>query len=789
MKVLFPPFLLAALLLHTFGIDGTGSVLDSESELRQGDGKRVAVLVPIAAHASWLDDAFLCAVPAAAVLGNGEPIVLAVDAAAPWRAELVDFLDRFSPTRLLWVGPQPPPVPSPAWVTLECLPADNQVEAAVALSSLAWPTAKRVVLFDAEDRSVALAAAAFAARLGVPLFPWTDEQTNEPVLEAIGALKAKTALFVGKRRPPQFEGVRVEGIKNAEGVVRWLVRHGFDVDYLAAVNPNETVAGRDRHLALAAPILAAGRAGVVAPLPYETQWKTRFAAEEVAKKAPRGAAESTSGWRQGSIQLGDKSIAFVTGQDPTDGRWWLQLDRDGDGDFRGNGEGTLFTGDDFDLGGMNWTADLDANEHARGQAAWLTSPTASEICADLGRLRKAAKNRARYLCLIGWPEALPMAVIDHGQGIDADLVSDLPFGQTDEDPFVELAVARFVAEDLPSATLLACRGLARDDLPERAWASTFATAEWAGACRGPMEDAGFQHLGHHPGGGPFDASSPLAEAELIVHGSHAMWTVLGETYAWDSTTLLAPALVDSSGCSTASLDQDAEHRSVAARLLRNGAVAFAGNTRRAVAQQNLFQSELWNALLSGATLGEAQRAALNRVTVTMLEKGQTSGGLYYYQLYNHAVYGDPALQLGFAHEDARPQARVEQRGLRVEVHAPEVWHRFEYAPSEEWGCSFPQLYTWRGTGMGVESTWYDPEKRNQDDLFLIVEARTRHRVDTVEPIGDVPAGLGWTGKCFIDEHADGSRSLYWRVRLIDGDMTSGEVRARADHLGFRLVKE
>jgi hypothetical protein len=267
-----------------------------------------------------------------------------------------------------------------------------------------------------------------------------------------------------------------------------------------------------------------------------------------------------------------------------------------------------------------------------------------------------------------------------------------------------------------------------------------------------------------------------------------MWTVLGDTYAWDSNTLFAPALVESAGCSTASLDQDPERRSVAARMLRNGAVAFVGNTRRGIAEQDLFRSELWNALLAGATLGEAQKQAMNRVLVAVLEKGQTEGGSHYYQLYNHAVFGDAALQLGLHRPEAEAAARIQQEGKKVTVHAPEKWHRMAYTPLAEWGCAFPKLYSWRGAGIGVENTWYDPEKRNQEDLYFHVQATTRSRVNMVKQLGKVANPLGWTGSCFVDIHADGSRTLHWRVRLLDGDMTTGEVRAQVEELEFRLTR-
>jgi hypothetical protein len=751
------------------------------------ESDRIAVLVPVRLEASWEDDAFLAAVPAASVLGNGEPIVLALDSTAPWRPELVDFLKRFAPSRLLWLGAEPSE-PAPAnLLSLERLPAATAAEAAAALAAAAWSSTKRVVLYDTADRAAALAASALAGRLGEPLFPSERGTLDAPAHKSLEALGPKNAIFVGGGKLPRVKGLSVRRIGSAEEVVRWLVRHGFAVDYLAAVNPREAVAGRNRHLSLAAPILAVGRMGAVVPLPYTTRWKLRFEADKEQKRAPSGTVPSAAGWRRGEVVLDEGKTTFLTGQDPASGRWWLQLDRNRDGRCVGKNEQPVCTGEDIALGGLSWTADLDAEEGARGQAVWLTSPTAADIRTDLERFHAAANGQARFLCLLGWPEALPMAVISHGQGIDADLVSDLPFGQTDSDPFVELATARFVAEDLPSATLLACRGFARDEFPDQSWRGTFATAEWAGPGNGLFEKAGLRFAGHHAGGAPFDVTSPLTTAELLVHGSHAMWTELGKTYTWDSNVLLAPALVESSGCSTASLDQDAEHRSVATRLLRNGAVAFVGNKRRGVAQGNLFRSELWNALLDGSTLGEANRAAQNCSLVAVLEKGEANGGLHFYQLYSYAVYGDPALQLDLVRPRKEQPARIVQRGTKVAVHAPERWHRVEYAPNEEWNCPFPRLYTWTGAGTAMESFWYGPQKRNEDILYVNVEVRTKSRANTVEPVGKAPAPLGWTGSCFIDEHADGSRSLCFRVRMMDGDMTSGEIRAKVDRLEFRII--
>src|SRR5262249_3567768 len=153
----------------------------------------------------------------------------------------------------------------------------------------------------------------------------------------------------------------------------------------------------------------------------------------------------------------------------------------------------------------------------------------------------------------------------------------------DADPFVDLAVGRFVSEDGAAALLLASRSLAYEELSDSSWSGRFATAEWECEYGELFESAGFEAAPHLRSGTPISSGSPLANVAAIVHSSHASWLDLGSTYSWNSKVLLAPCVVESAGCSTALIDQDAEHRSVAARMLRNGAVAFVGNVRRTVA--------------------------------------------------------------------------------------------------------------------------------------------------------------------------------------------------------------
>ncbi|MFK5957152.1 MAG: C25 family cysteine peptidase [Planctomycetota bacterium] len=724
---------------------------------------RVLFVVPLGEQASWQDDAFLAAIPAACALGRGEPMVLAISEQGPWRPEVLDFISRYAPNQIYGIGVSEALLQNPAVASIKNLRAENATDAALAVSQLAWTQSAGVVFYDPQEVGSGLVASALAARLKQPLFPCRKGVFANSVRQRCQELKVQHGIFVGQGKAPKLGKLVIKRLKDAVAVTQWMRRNNLPVEYLAVVNPTLQRDERNQALALCAPLLAAGRNGVVVPLPTETRWKLRFDAES----------------SKGLIQIGKRKTTFELGQQEATGKWWARI---------GKAKEKLHTGDVIKIGKTSWTVDVDADETARGQALWLTSPTTAEIQAELQRYIHAAKQPPQYLCLVGWPEAIPMAIIADGQGIDADLVSDLPYAQTDDDPFLEFAHARFLSTDMAAATLLACRGFARDDFADRSWERCFATAEWESSGRGSLEAAGFRFIGHHPGDAPIQKSSPLTQAGVIVHGSHAMWTVMGQTYAWNTSTLLAPAIVETAGCSTASLDQDVEHRSVAAQLLRNGAVAFVGNTRRGIAEQDLFRSEIWNALLSGSTLGEAQRKALNRTLVAVLEKDQSQGGAYFYQYYNHAVLGDPALQLHLQSTHPSASAHSEINGKRVTVFSPESWIRTAYAPLEEWGCKFSKLYSWRGAGVGVESTWYDPEKRNQEALLYTVEVHTRSKVDAVKPLEDTEAPLGWTGSCFIDYHADGSRTLYWRVRFIDFDMTSGEIKAQFKKLEFRLIQ-
>jgi len=746
---------------------------------------RIVFLAPVSERVSRQDDVFLCAVAAAA--SKRKPVVCAVDAGSPWRPELLDYLRRYKPARIIWLG-KAPQGDAPLGIPLETMDIASHEDGACALAASTWRRCARAVAYNPDDRACALAASVLAARLRVPLFPCSPSALPDKVRECIARLGVSQLLVVGAPGVARPTGARfhVEHIADAVAVARRLAAERLKVDYLAVTHPLDGGAAGSPRLSLAAVLLAAGRGGAVVPLPFDTIWKRRFAASESLPTPPTGAAPSKTGHRAGTVDLSGSAHAFVTGQDSGHGRWWAQFDLDGDGRFDGAGELPVRTGGVVVVGGMRCVVDLDVLENERGSAVWLTAPTPGDIEGCLGQYRKAVGAHPRYLCLVGWPDAVPLAITGDAQGTDSDLVTDHPYAQTDADPFVDVAFARFVAEDTASGTLQACRSLTFDDVRDPELAASYATAEWTGKDGNLFGLAGLRHAGHHEGPNAIAEGSPLTRVGAILHSSHAWWEGIGSTYAWDTRTLLAPCVVISSGCSSAALDQDGQRRSVAARLLRNGAVGFVGNGRRGIAQGALYYSEFQNALLRGEPFGEAHRTALNRSLVAILEKGEVEGGSYRYQHSHFAAYGDPALDLGLRSVRGADAARVEARGLRADVVGPRKLARVEYTPLPEWKCRFSKLWTWNGLGLGTECGWLGGDNYDVDDLLMTAEVRSRRAVVGVEPLDEVEKPLGWTGSCYIDEHSDGTRSLYWRCRFVDFDMTTGQMRHQVDRLSFRL---
>ena len=96
------------------------------------------------------------------------------------------------------------------------------------------------------------------------------------------------------------------------------------------------------------------------------------------------------------------------------------------------------------------------------------------------------------------------------------------------------------------------------------------------------------------------------------------------------------------------------------------------------------------------------------------------------------------------------------------------------------------LYVLRGAGTYAHRHWigagYD-----QEETYVNASFRTAKQIKAIEQVQSPPKPLGWTGKFVIDEHAGGTRTCHWRVRLVDFDQPAGKIRAQVPRLDYRIV--
>jgi hypothetical protein len=783
---------------------------DSAKQPPGRTGSRTTLLVPLPAEPGWQDMAFLAAIPAATVVNQGAPSLVALEAAGTLTPEIQDYLRRYHPDEVVLVGSA---ADSLVIAGRPCgvLKAGGADEAACALSNRFWRTSATAVVCPEGDYEAALVAAPLAARLRAPLLFAGGQGLSPPAAKELRRLAVRELIVVGKlaagTQSLKQGTAQVTQLATARDVMAWARNRKWPVAYLAALNPldrNKTVV---KKLSLAGAMLAAGRDGLVAPLSYDFRWKVPFNGEEMDGNRPAGVPRSRGTPKTGRIALGGREYSFLlTGSGkPIDRDLTIHVDRDGDGKFAGSGEGPFVTGDTVELDGNRHAITLDADNGVGKADVRLTWPTAEQLVADLRGDYDALGTLPEYLCLVGFPDAVPQAIFGKGDS-NKEQPSDLPYANADDDPFAEICVSRVIAENASLATLYASRALTYRSLLDPKWQDRACQACWENTSGKRFENVGFDASYRHtkenlkwlvpPAQGKqgeraqcFDQDSPLAHCAALTHENHSWWRELGETFDWNAKVLLAPVVVESGGCSTATLDCEADFHSVVARLLRNGAVSFSGNSREGIAECELQRQEFWNGVLAGQTLGQAHRRSMNSAQVTILDNKEDAGGGYQYQLRIRMQFGDPALAM---HLPARPRsapARCVVSGDTVTVHAPAEWWPVKMHVPADWKkWADKDLYVLRGAGTYARRTWCGQEY-DKEEMYVTAEFTTRRHVAKIEQVQKPPAPLGWNGSYYVDEHADGSRTYRWSVRLADFDQVKAAMVNAVKKLEYRIFQK
>jgi hypothetical protein len=781
---------------------------------------RTLLLVPLAEGAAWQDMAFLAAVPAATHLNKGAPSLVALDATAALSPELLDYARRYQPEQVFLLGdfgranrPGEPQVLEVAGRTCKPLKASSAEEAACLLSATFWTRSATAVLCPSNNYEAGLVAAPLAARLRAPLLFMDAQGVSKPTAQELRRLKVKELIVIGRPARGVVPALKqrvdtVHVLATARDVMAWMQGRGMRVTYLAALNPLDRERTVIKKLSLAGALLAAGREGLVAPLAYEVQWKIPFKGAKMEGEAVLSRQQTEANSKEGRIVLGKQEYPFIYTSNDKNRDRKVNIDLNKDGLCNGPQEGPFLTGDLVELNGKRYALTLGGgnNETPKPAEVHLTWPLAETLAQeDLQRYYEALGAPPEHLCLVGFPEAIPQAIIGKG-GVVQEMTSDLPYSNADADPFAEIGVARVIGENVAFATLFASRVLTYPSLLDAEWMDRACQARWENTCAKQFENVGFDasylHTKEHlkwlvpPAEGKkgkrsntFEQDSPLARCAALTHMDHSWWHELGCTFAWDAEVLLAPVVIESGGCLTAALDREPDYRSVVARMFRKGAVAFSGNAREGCAPQELQRMEFWNGVLTGQTLGQAHRRSINSALVTIQDKKENNGGTYWYQLRIRTQFGDPAFVMRVPAPPRAAPAWVTVEGETVTVHAPEQWWPVKMVVPEDWKqWADKDLFVLRGFGTYALRQWCG-EQYDREETFMTASFTTRRRVAKITQLQTPPKPLGWNGAYYVDEHADGSRTYRWAVRIADFDQIKGVMNHAIDRLDYQVSYE
>lgn len=250
-----------------------------------GTGK--AFVVPLDDHPSWRDLNFLAAIPAAARVNNGKPVILTSSASYGDDPALAQFLGLYAPA-------------STYRLEQGLLVGSDEFEMAASLSSNFWSSSDAVVIVSNADYHNALPASVMASHLSSPILYVMPDNVPITTSNSISSLGATRAIVLGNcsssiRTELEELGLAVTYLADASEVAAYLSDLGTSIDYVAVANPIDRDASRlVPRLSLLAPVLATYHDGMVYPASYQTEWKLHFDSSSATTPKPDGAPQGSA---------------------------------------------------------------------------------------------------------------------------------------------------------------------------------------------------------------------------------------------------------------------------------------------------------------------------------------------------------------------------------------------------------------------------------------------------------------------------------------------------------------
>lgn len=757
---------------------------------------RITFVVPLAENPSWRDMAYLAAIPASQQANPQSPSLFSIEPGKPFTREHLDYLKRFKPESLIQIGDKVTPITGYKSNSISSTGAEA---ASLTLSQQFWTTSKHAVLCQSDDYDSALIAASVASLLKAPLLYSESAELNVKLKTELKRLKTSNLITIGKSKP-QFAGTSVL-LNGPIETIKWATKNNFKISYLAAVNPVDRTKFTTRKLSLIGAQLAAGRKGLVVPLKFHVEWKKPFATTIHSEKLPPNLPKSSAPPKSGTIEVGKLKAPFILTGDKDEHNLKLSVDKTNSGQF----SPPLVSGDQITFDQKRWAVSLGTRTRFGDTDVHLTWPTAEHLNTQLAKYYSALGTPPEHLCIVGFPDTIPHAIIGRG-GIVEEQASDLPYAIPPGSEFAQIGVGRIIAESVQFGTLYAARALTYNQLLSPSWKNQASQAEWENSLGPLFENVGFanpHHLdakdvpwqtppaeGVDPVRAPsFAQNSPLARSAVLTHSEHSWWRGMGTMFTWDAEVLLAPTVVESGGCGVACLDREPDNRSVVARLLRLGAIAFSGGSRELSAETQPLRMEFWNGVLSGQTIGQAHRRALNAGLMIIKDRNEGPGGAYRYSTNVRMQFGDPAIRLNLPSSPKTAPAKTTIQGDRITVHSPEKWtvvRTFVPPDWKQWGDK--PLFSVRAPGSYAMSSW-SGDGRDKEIPLVTAEFVTKKRVASVTQTAQLPDYLGWNGKWYSSSNPDGTFTTRFTVRMIDFDQEKGKINKVIEKIEYQLAFE